>query len=84
MEEFLFYLFTDRGKITKLYKNDKEVQSHILTGMIDIDTYQIEVIECFDIKPSVIILISENKKDTFIEELKLRNAISKRALESVN
>ncbi|CAD8114948.1 unnamed protein product [Paramecium sonneborni] len=84
LEKFLFYFLINPEKL-KDYMNRFQIDSLIkLQGVQNQENYNISIFKYFGEVPSAIILISQNKKDVFIEELKLRYKIFQQALETIN
>ncbi|CAK92841.1 unnamed protein product (macronuclear) [Paramecium tetraurelia] len=84
LEKFLFYFVSCPEKL-KDYMNKFQVDSLIkLQGVQNQENYNISIIKYFDQLPSAIILISQNKKDVFIEELKLRYKIFQQVMETID
>ncbi|CAD8196741.1 unnamed protein product [Paramecium pentaurelia] len=84
LEKFLFYFVSCPEKL-KDYMNKFQIDSLIkLQGVQNQENYNISIIKYFDELPSAIILISQNKKDVFIEELKLRYKIFQQVMETID
>ncbi|CAD8178531.1 unnamed protein product [Paramecium octaurelia] len=75
LEQFLFYLFTDRNKLQSLqsYENKYLDYQHHIYGFTTEESYIIKVIKCYDTDPCAIILITEQQKQQFVDKLKLQN-----------
>ncbi|CAD8185439.1 unnamed protein product [Paramecium pentaurelia] len=75
LEQFLFYLFTDRKKLQSLqsYENKYLEHQHHIFGFTTGESYIIKVIKCYDTEPCAILLITEQQKQQFVDKLKLQN-----------
>ncbi|CAD8118669.1 unnamed protein product [Paramecium sonneborni] len=84
LEKFLFYFLSSPEKL-KDYVNKFQINSLIkLQGVQNQENYNISIFKYFGEVPNAIILISQNKKDVFIEELKLRYKIFQQVLETID
>ncbi|CAD8196972.1 unnamed protein product [Paramecium octaurelia] len=75
LEQFLFYLFTDKKRLLKLenYENKYLDHQHVLFGFNSEESFIIKVVLCFDTQPCAILLITEQQKKQCVDKLKLQN-----------
>ncbi|CAD8196743.1 unnamed protein product [Paramecium pentaurelia] len=75
LEQFLFYLFTDKNRLRQLenYENKYQDYQHLLFGFNQDESFIIKVVLCFDTAPCAILLITEQQKKQFVDKLKLQN-----------
>ncbi|CAD8100534.1 unnamed protein product [Paramecium sonneborni] len=85
LEKLLYYYMTCPEKLKEYKKQPSFCDTVIkLQGVLNQENYNIQILKYFDELPSAIILISQNKKDIFIEELKLRYKLFQQALETID
>ncbi|CAD8086429.1 unnamed protein product [Paramecium primaurelia] len=84
LEKLLYYFLTCPEKLKEYMKQLSSESVIKLQGVLNQENYNIQILKYFDELPSAIILISQNKKDVFIEELKLRYKLFQQALETID
>ncbi|CAD8107032.1 unnamed protein product [Paramecium sonneborni] len=84
LEKLLYYYMACPEKLKQCMKQPSSDAVINLQGVFNQENYNIQILKFFDELPSAIILISQNKKDIYIEELKLRYKLFQQTLEIID